>query len=143
MYQKILVPLDGSELAEKALRHAAALAKSLNAQIILLRVVVFPTRDFDIIPMEAAVSPAMFAEAKHYLEHAAGSLRRMGIAVTTATESGRVADKIIDYVTDHQIDLIVMSTHGRAGAARWLLGSVADRIVHAAPVPVFLVRPQD
>ncbi len=141
MYKRILVPLDGSELSEKALSHARAVAKGLGAQVVLLRVIVFPTRDFDVTPpMEEAVSGEVIAETKRYLEYHAGNLRRTGIAVTTFVERGRVADTIIDFTEAQQIDLIVMSTHGRTGAARWIIGSVADRVVHSAHVPVLLVR---
>ncbi len=141
MYKKILVPLDGSELSEKALVHGHALAKALGAQLVLLCVVVFPTRDFDVTPpMEDAVSSEVLAETKRYLENHAGKLRRAGVGVTTFAESGRVADTIIDFAASHQVDLIVMSTHGRTGAARWIIGSVADRVVHGAHVPVLLVR---
>ncbi len=141
MYKKILVPLDGSELSEMALMHAHALAKAVGAQVVLLSVVVFPTRDFDVTPpMEQAVSAEVLAETKRYLENHAGNLRRTGVTVTTAAESGRVADTIIDFTEANQIDLIVMSTHGRTGAARWIIGSVADRVVHGAHVPVLLVR---
>jgi nucleotide-binding universal stress UspA family protein len=143
MYKTILVPLDGSELSETALVHAVALAKPLQAQLVLMHVVVFITRDFDVIPMEAAASAEVMAEAKRYLERAAGNLRRSGVTVTTFVASGRVADTIVAYAVDHGVDLIVMSTHGRTGAARWIIGSVADRVVHSAPVPVLVVRPQN
>lgn len=142
MYKRILVPLDGSELSEMALIHAHGLARPLNAAVILLYVVVFSTRDFDVIPMQAAASPQVIREAKRYLERAAGQLRRLGVTVTTQVESGYVADTIIDFAENQSIDLIVMSTHGRTGAARWIIGSVADRIVHGARVPVLLVRPE-
>ncbi len=141
MYKKILVPLDGSDLSEKALVHGHAIAKAFGAQVILLRVVVFPTRDFDVTPrMEDAVSAEVLGETKRYLETHAGDMRRTGVAVTTLAESGRVADTIIDLAEARQVDLIVMSTHGRTGAARWIIGSVADRVVHGAHVPVLLVR---
>ena len=140
MYKKILVPLDGSELAEKALKHAHILARSLHAEIVLLRVVVFITQDFDVIPMEGAVSDEAIADAKRYLERASAGLRRLGLKVTTRVKSGRVADTIIDYSEKHAVDLIVMSTHGRTGPARWLIGSVADRVVRGGHVPVLLVR---
>jgi nucleotide-binding universal stress UspA family protein len=140
MYKKILVPLDGSELAEKALKHAHTLARSLRAELVLIRVVVFITQDFDVIPMEGAVSDEAIADAKRYLERAAGDLRRLGLKVTTKVRSGHVADTIIDYSENHAVDLIVMSTHGRTGPARWLIGSVADRVVHGGRVPVLLVR---
>jgi nucleotide-binding universal stress UspA family protein len=141
MYKKILVPLDGSSFAEAAVRHAYPLARSQNAEIVLLSVVVFPTRDFDVIPMKYAVSDEVKAETKRYLEQVAGSLRRVGIRTSTFVESGYVAETIIDFAAQHQIDLIVMSTHGRTGPVRWLLGSVAFQIVQHAHVPVLLVRP--
>jgi len=141
MYKKILVPLDGSRFAETALRHAYALARSQGAEILLLSVVVFSTRDFDVIPMKDAVSDEVRAETKRYLEQVAGGLRRIGVQVTSHVESGHVAEAIIDFAERHQIDLIVMSTHGRAGPVRWLLGSVAFQIVQHAQLPVFLVRP--
>ncbi len=141
MYKKILVPLDGSDLSEKALRHATALAKSLNTQIILLHVVVFPTRDYDVIPMDRSVSSEVMAEAKRYLEQVAGNIRRLGVTVLTHVVPGYVADTIVDFSQSQSVDLIVMSTHGRTGAARWLIGSVADRVVHGSQVPVLLIRP--
>ena len=140
MYKKILVPLDGSELAEKALVHAHTIAKPLAAQVVLLGVVVFITQDFDVIPMAGAASDEVIADAKRYLERAAGNLRKLGLRVTTKVESGRVADTIIDHAERHSVDLIVMSTHGRTGAARWIIGSVADKVLHGAKVPVLLVR---
>ena len=102
MYKKILVPLDGSALAEKALKHAHTLARSLHAEIVLFRVVVFITQDFDVIPMEGAVSDEAIADAKRYLERAAGDLRRLGIKVSTRVKSGRVADMIIGNTLPHQ-----------------------------------------
>ncbi len=141
MYKKILVPLDGSKLSEKALVHAHELAKQTTAEIVLLQVVVFPTRDYDVIPMDVAVSAEVIAETKRYLERVAGDLRRLGTRVTTQVEVGYVADQIIDYAASHEVDLIVMSTHGRTGPARWLIGSVADRVAHGSKVPVFMVRP--
>jgi nucleotide-binding universal stress UspA family protein len=140
MYKKILVPLDGSELAEKALKHAHALARAFHSEVVLLSVIVFITRDYDVIPMEGAVSDEALADAKRYLERAAGDLRRLGLKVTTRVQSGRVADAIVEYSEKHAVDLIVMSTHGRTGAARWLTGSVADRVVRGGRVPVLMVR---
>jgi nucleotide-binding universal stress UspA family protein len=99
-------------------------------------VIVFITQDFDVIPMEGAVSDEAIVDAKRYLERAAGDLRKLGLKVTTRVESGRVADTIIDYSEKHAVDLIVMSTHGRTGPARWLIGSVADRFIHGGQVPV-------
>ncbi len=140
MYKKILVPLDGSSLSEAALSHAGVLAKALAAQVLLLRVVVFPDQDLGDIPIQYAASNEVLEEMKRYLEHAATDLRRAGVSVTCYAESGRVADTILDFAEHHNVDLIVMSTHGRAAAIRWLMGSVADKVIHSARVPVLLIR---
>ena len=140
MYKKILVPLDGSSLSEAALPHACVLAKALQAQVLFLRVVVFPDQDLGDIPIEYAASSEVLAEMKRYLEHVATNLRRAGVAVTCYAVSGRVADTILDFAEHHAVDLIVMSTHGRAAALRWLMGSIADKVIHSAHIPVLLIR---
>ena len=142
MYRKILVPLDGSELSERALRHAHELAKNSSAEILLLQVLVFVSRDYDVIPIDEAASGEALAEAKRYLERVAGNLRRLGDRVTTYVESGYVADIIVDFSENNHCDVIVMSTHGRSGALRWLVGSVADRVVQISRIPVLLIRAQ-
>ena len=140
MYKKILVPLDGSSLSEVALAHACVLAKALQAQVLLLRVVVFPDQDLGDIPIAYAASPEVLAEMKRYLEHAAAELRRVGVTVTCYAISGRIADTILDFAEQYHVDLIVMSTHGSAAALRWLMGSIADKVIHSARVPVLLIR---
>lgn len=140
MYKKILVPLDGSSLSEAALSHACVMAKGLNAEVLLLRVVVFLDNDLGDIPIEYAASEEVLAEMKRYLEHSASSLRRAGVTVTTFAVSGRVADTILDFAAHHNVDLIIMCTYGRAAAIRWLMGSVADKVAHSAHVPVLLIR---
>jgi nucleotide-binding universal stress UspA family protein len=79
-------------------------------------------------------------QAKAYLERMAGGLQAQGIEASTATETGVVAQSIIEYAEGNQIDLIAMCTHGRTGLARWALGSVADRVLRAAGIPILLVR---
>jgi len=140
VYKRILVPLDGSKLSEMALTHAGILAKGLDAEVVLLGVVEFLDHDLGDIPIEYAASAEALDEWRHYLEHAASSLRRANVSVTTFAISGRVADAIIDFADKNKIDLIVMSAHGHSAAFRWLMGSVADKVMHGAHVPVLLIR---
>jgi nucleotide-binding universal stress UspA family protein len=146
-YQAILVPLDGSALSEQALPHAAALAQQSHAELTLL-LAVLPISDADITGDRAPLERSdpdqeqriMIAEATTMLQELSINLRLQHIAVKTVVEVGRAADRIIDYAKTHAIDLIVMSTHGRTGLQRWLLGSVASKVMEAAPCPVLLVR---
>jgi nucleotide-binding universal stress UspA family protein len=143
MYKKILVPLDGSELAEAALPHACALLDGDGTEIVLLRVALYPMTDivFSNPSLAPVLSEEIEDESEHYLQALASRLRGDGFNVSIAIVGGPVAESILDYADAIQADLIAMSTHGRSGVARWLLGSVADRIVHGATVPVLLVRP--
>ncbi|MBX7212857.1 MAG: universal stress protein [Thermoflexales bacterium] len=144
MFTKILVPLDGSVMAEAALRPAAEFARCMGAELILatvhedLPLRYYPT---DAGVIQAALDDAR-ADATHYVHAQAELLReREYNAHAVAIEGTNVAAAILDYSEKHGIDLIAMSTHGRSGLTRFLMGSVADRITHSAKVPVLLVRP--
>ena len=146
MYKHILVPLDGSELAEAVLPHVRSLSGCTGAEIALLRVLVYPVYEFMAADPNVALytltdSSELEAQANTYLNQVARSLQEDGLNVTASVRGGLVADTILDYAQEVQADLIAMSTHGRGGLARWVIGSVADRIVQAAKVPVLLVRP--
>ena len=80
--------------------------------------------------------------AINYLLKISNTLRRLFVNVETVTVHGIAADVILDYAKKENIDLIIMSTHGRAGVAKWALGSVADRVIRHSPVPLFLVVPK-
>ena len=142
-YQKILVPLDGSELGESALAHVMYLALLSGADVTLLYVV--PTIEDVIggsppIPIDVQWD---FLSAKGH-QYLAGVVQRSGWGtskVRVAVETGNVAEVILTVATREQMDLIAMSTHGRSGVSRWLLGSVAQKVVHAASTPVLLIRP--
>ncbi len=145
MYRKILVPLDGSALAEAALPPVVELAQCTGAHIVLLRVMVTPVYEYmmtdpGVVALTAEARTINRQEVENYLESVAAGLRQKGLAVTTETCDGPIADSILDYAESIHADLIAMSTHGRSGIARWLLGSVAERVVHAATRPVLLVR---
>ncbi|MGQ9731672.1 MAG: universal stress protein [Candidatus Zipacnadales bacterium] len=138
MYSTVLVPLDTSELAEQALPHAIELARRFGAEVELLTVI--PAS------LDNTLSPGITAdewdprqlEAEEYLEAIAGRLAAEGITVRSEVRRGDVAEEIIDHAT--HCDLIVMCTHGRSGLGRWVYGSIADRTLRYATVPVLLVR---
>ncbi len=136
-FQKLLVPLDGSPCAEDALPFAERLAGDLKAGISLLRVVyarTFPGVD----PTDAEV--AVVQEAEKYLRDIEGQLKAKGFEVDTHVRYGDDAEEILDHAAQKGIDFIAMTTHGRNGVKRWLLGSVAEKILRHSPKPVFLVR---
>jgi nucleotide-binding universal stress UspA family protein len=157
-YRRILVPLDGSERAAAALPHAETLAKLTGANLVLIQVVPsaamlvsetavstpgmgLPTVDpFLSASQYESVESALVQEATSTLETAAAPLIAGGIQAQTVILKGPPADSILSYATDNQVDLIVMSTHGRTGLARLVFGSVAESVLHRASCPVLLVR---
>lgn len=143
MYKKILVPLDGSPLAEAALPHAETIAKSEGAEIVLLRVPMVPATElFNREPSIAVkIQEEEDAEAERYINKIACNVNRLHIPVTAITREGYVPETILAVAEEIHADLIAMSTHGRTGLMRWLMGSVADRVVHHAHIPVILIHP--
>jgi nucleotide-binding universal stress UspA family protein len=143
MYKKILVPLDGSPLAEAVLPHVQALAKSEGAEIVLLRVAVTP--DPNLFHRDVAegrqITDAIEEEAMNYMETEATKLQKEGAKVTSITRDGTIPDTILEVAEETHADVIAMSTHGRIGIQRLLKGSVAEEIVHASHIPVMLVHP--
>lgn len=146
MLRKIMVPLDGSPLAELSLQRAAELAQNADTELILLRM---PASSYEEVDPEVD-SPAVLSELQArdvddcevYLEKAAASLASRGIKCTPVVLSGLPEDIIASAAESHGVDLIVMSTHGRTGWQRWRLGSVAEYVAHHTRVPVMLVREQ-
>jgi nucleotide-binding universal stress UspA family protein len=147
MNKRILVPLDGSKLAEMALPHAAAFALANGYGLTLLRV----------CPLPAPMSPTVWGVApstnvvegwdeelnrgKQYLEGVAERIARKGLDVRTALTEGEPALSIIAYAERYpDVALIAMSTHGRSGLSWWVFGSVAEKVLHASPVPLLLVH---
>lgn len=139
MIDSILVPLDGSELARKALD----CAKSLNPQELrLLRV---QTAPYVVgYPLEPSLTPEILdAERKHceaYLENLRQELESEGLRVHCSCRSGDAASEILDEAAQARVTMIAIGTHGRTGLSRFLLGSVAERVARHAPCPVLLVR---
>jgi nucleotide-binding universal stress UspA family protein len=144
MYQRILVPLDGSELAEQALPHAAIHAGQFGAAIVLLRVLgPLPEPSMAGRGLVRSAEAASAQLAQIYLEGVAAGLREQGLPVQTETVEGKPYLEIIRFAEEKGIDLIVMSTRGHSGLSRWLLGSVTDRVVRGATVPLLLVQCQE
>ncbi len=143
MYKKILVPLDGSALAEAVLPHAQALAKAEGAEIVLLSVPMTPNLEF------LARSPSLATkviedteiETETYLEKEEAKLTQAGAKVTHIMREGPIPEMILKVADEVHADVIAMSTHGRSGVQRWLMGSVADRVVHYSHIPVMLIHP--
>ena len=140
MYKSILVPLDGSKLAENILAEVEELALLLNARLNLIYVSkahVLPGVD----PTNAQVR--VVDKAKEYLGNIKEQLFAKNIEIEIHTPYGSPAAKIIEVSRLHDIDLIAMSTHGRSGIGRWLLGSVAEKVVRHSDIPVLLLRSQE
>ena len=136
-FERILVPLDGSECAENILPKVEKLATDLKASIALLRVAyasTFPGVD----PTEAEVT--VVREAEDYLRKVEERLKAKGFRVDSHVRYGDEAEEIMDHAGQKDIDMIAMSTHGRSGVKRFLLGSVAEKILRHSPKPIFLVR---
>ena len=150
MFQRIVVPLDGSELAERALPQAEELARLTGAPIHLVRVIdiTAPLRysaygwAIETAGLESLLDDER-ASARAYLERIGRDVDARGVAVTTELREGLPARELIE--TAGSGDLVVMASHGRGGLARWFLGSVAAEVVRRSAAPVVLVRsaPED
>jgi nucleotide-binding universal stress UspA family protein len=149
MYKRILVPLDGSKLAECALPHAEALAKGCDTEKVILVSVTERVQGYRAFeepgqPMGQRLAPEAFGkqekQAQKYLGRIAKAMETKGIKVDTEVLLGNPAEEIIIYAKHPGCDLIVISSHGRSGVSRWTHGSVADRVFRGSPVPVLVVR---
>ena len=143
MYKKILVPVDGSELAECALGHVRAIAKGCNVPEVVLLMVVEPLRNTYELGEDwyKSAEEKIRADAKDYLSKEVAALKKDSITASAVVMSDQPAEAILNYAKRNQVDLIIMSTHGRTGVSRWVIGSVADRVVHHSVAPVLSVSP--
>ena len=147
MYKKILVPLDGSELAECALEHVKIIALGCNVpEVVLLRVVEPTYLGADALSASSIMYSDLInqiqQEAENYIKAATQKfLQLSGITAHFTLAYGNAADEILKYAQNNQVDLIIMTTHGRSGVSRWLFGNVADRVSHHSIVPVLIIAP--
>ncbi|MFN2251609.1 MAG: universal stress protein [Anaerolineae bacterium] len=148
-FRKVMVPLDGSTVAEQALASATELCRATGADLTLVQVPTIPSYVTS-IPETSVWIPKFLgeqtADATTYLQGIAARLEEEGLPVEIDVEvvtSGRVSDGILDSAAEHGADLIVMCTHGRSGLGRWVFGSVADQVLRQTERPVWLVRAGD
>ena len=169
MFKKIIVPCDGSELAQESVfPHVEELAKATGAEIIIVRVVPVPAGrsgtafragapempiSLPETPEDARVArhpiykdqeiASAEAEARHSVARAEAMLHEKGIIARSEVLLGRPADEIIEYAKEQDADLIVMCSHGRSGIGRWVFGSVTDKVLRGTGTPVLIIRPQE
>ena len=145
-YKRILVPLDGSKVAEIALPEGVALAEALDAELTLLQVVLPITEVLQTDGYPLPVDEQFEWRRAHALEYLDRVRHRIGArcaSIHVAVEMGPPADAILEYVRTHGMDVVVMATHGRSGVKRWVFGSVAEKVLRGASGPVLLVRGAD
>ena len=154
MYQKIMVPLDGSEVAECVFPHVQAFITGCKTNTIVFVRVIEPTPSGFRGASSATskenlekilVHTKKFEEerktsAEGYLKAVMGRIKPNGVTFQTEVIVGKTAEGLIDYAESNDIDLILIATHGRSGVSRWVRGSIADRVLRASKVPVLMVR---
>lgn len=156
MLEKILVPLDGSELAESVLPLVEELATKLQAEVVLLQATMTPSQA--LTEVVDPNSPTMATEvsldvanrrvesnvegAERYLAATQTRLMDKGVRVTAAVMPGNPENVILEYAAQNNVSLIALASHGRGGIVRTVLGSVADALVRNAPIPVLIARAQ-
>lgn len=145
MAKTILVPLDGSTFAEHAVPVAMALARSAGARLHLVQVhevPVVPTSPDLLVPYDAQWDSALRQQEEEYLQSVANRIaERAGLQSRTELLSGPAEMALATYAREMEVDLVVMTTHGRSGLSRMWLGSVADGVIRRSQVPVLLLRP--
>ncbi len=137
MIRRILVPLDGSHLAESSIPHAITVAKSFHAEILLLRVMETASED----PVDSVDWRLNQAEGAVYLESLAKQLE--GVPLRTSLAEGRPAEQIARVASEERIDLIVLTTHGRGGHSRFPLSGTVQKVISSAGVSVLVIRPPE
>lgn len=143
MYDRILVPTDGSDASLNAVEEAVDLAEDQGARLYVLNVVEPPAVEPMNTPTGDVVTP-MEQAGERVVEQTVERATDAGLSsVVGDTVTGMAHREIVDYVEDNDIDLVVLGTHGRTGLDRVLLGSVTEKVVRVAPVPVLTVRPAE
>jgi nucleotide-binding universal stress UspA family protein len=144
MYDRILVPTDGSAGVERAVDHAVSLAAEHDAAVHAIHVV--NTANFAAMPLEASVEGVedmLRDDAEAAVRAVVDRAEAAGVTAETVVADGTPSNEIVRYAEEEDCDLIVMGTHGRGGIDRLLLGSVAEKVVRAADVPVMTMQVSD
>jgi len=146
MYKKIMVPLDGSELAECVLPHVEAFLEGCQVNHFVFVRVVEPAAAF--YSGDYPISPEVMQEretagekiASDYLDQIVSRLEHSSAELFSEVLIGNIADSLADYSENNEFDLILIATHGRSGVNRWVRGSIADKVLRSSRIPVLMVR---
>jgi len=152
MYKKIMVPLDGSELAECVLPHVDGFVTGCQVEMVIFVRVIEPIH----YPAANPASSPQFSQtmkenakimeeeerssAARYLKGVISRVKQGGIKYKADILVGKIADSLVDYAEANEIDLVLIATHGRSGISRWVRGSIADRVLRSSCAPVLMVR---
>jgi len=146
MYKVVLVPLDGSELAEIVLPHVESLVRSTSgeAEVILLHVCepIWHEAMGQEASMAKEVEEARKKRAEEYLAATEKRLKEAGLKVRSELMVGCPGEEILDYAANHPVDLIAMASHGRSGISRWAYGSVTSKVLRGISTPILVVTPK-
>ncbi len=149
MYKNIMVPMDGSKLAECVLPHVDIIAGCGVEKVTFVRVVepiVLPVGiggEYFNAQVMTEMEEYETTSAQTYLDELVARIEYKGVKVETKLLQGRAAESLIDYTRSNKTDLIIIATHGRSGISRWVRGSVADHILHSAAVPILMIQASD
>lgn len=152
MFEKILVCLDGSKLAEQILPYVIEQAKRFNSKIVLLQAYMIPATTFVSVPPGSPnIAPNLVQqeerrlkkEAVTYLEKVAKSLRENGLEAECVALEGSAGNLIVSYAQDESVDLIALATHRHSGLGRIVFGSVADQVLRESGLPILIIKPQN
>ncbi len=157
MYKKIMVPLDGSDLAECVLPQVDGFVAGLQGETIIFVTVIEPTPThysemgsdidphvFEIMQKNTKmVDEERISYAARYLKQVIYQVKQDGVKYKAEVLVGQVADRLADYIDANKIDLVLIATHGRSGISRWVRGSVADKVLRSSHAPVLMVRADD
>lgn len=146
MYKKILIPLDGSLLAEQALEPALVLAEKFSSKVHFVQVItnyLVPSYGIDYQVGETFRDVAVRTAEKYLVTVEDRISLEFDSDIESHVLEGLVAESILDYAADKEIDVIVMATHGRSGIGRWVFGSVAERVLRGSNCPVLMIRAEE
>ena len=140
MFDRILVPLDRSPLAECVLPHAIALARALDAQLLLLHVLTLPDKQARLRAVDSLEWQLRRAEAESYLQGVCDRVVEAGVACATQVSDGDAAEQIVDCARDNAIGLVLIASHGQSGLSAWHVSSVVQKVLVRASASLMIVR---
>jgi nucleotide-binding universal stress UspA family protein len=146
MYSKILVPLDGTQLAERAVQHAEEIGERAKAEIIFFQAVQNPIRSYPLAAgqtEETKATQEVTDKASAYLQKVASPLKARGIRARCVVRVGEPKGKILEEAQKEDVDLIVMSTHYHGELYKAAVGSIAEKVLYGTKRPVLLVKPEE